>query len=56
MCRRHRKQDRPFVFKLFDIFRHLRRWGTVDKIKKFRRDVPREVLTPLNYLMYNALK
>ena len=42
MRRMHRKQDRPFVFKLFDIFKHLRGSGTVDKIKKFRRDVPRE--------------
>ena len=33
-----RKHDRLFVFKLFDIFKHLRGSGTVDKIKKFRRD------------------
>ena len=35
------KQDRSFVFKLFDISKHLRGSGMVDKIKKYRRDVPR---------------
>ena len=39
-----RKQDRSFVFKLFDISKHLRGSGTADKIKKFRRDVPRGFL------------
>ena len=32
------RQDRSFVFKLFDIFKHLRGSGRVDKIKKYRRD------------------
>ena len=41
------KQDRSFVFKLFDIFKHLRGSGTVDKIKKFRRDSPSGVFTDL---------
>ena len=36
-----RKQDRSFVFKLFDIFKHHSRSGMVDKMKKYRRDVPR---------------
>ena len=44
MCQ---KQDRSFVFKLFDISKHLRGSGSVDKIKKFRRDVPREFLHTL---------
>ena len=38
-----RQQDRSFVFRLFDIFKHLRGSGTVDKIKKYRRDLPRAV-------------
>ena len=43
----HRKQDRSFVFKLFDISKHLRGSGTADKIKKFRRDSPSGVFTDL---------
>ena len=39
MCR---KEGRSFVFKLFDISKHLRGSGTVDKIKKYRRDNSRE--------------
>ena len=32
---------RRVVLVCFDIFKHLRGSGTVDKIKKYRRDVPR---------------
>ena len=42
-----RRQERSFVFKLFDIFQHLRGSGTVDKIKKYRRDIPSGVFTDL---------
>ena len=42
MCR---KQDRSFIFKVFDIFKHHRGSGTVDEIKKCRRDVPRGFLS-----------
>ena len=42
-----RKQDRSFVFRLFDIFKHLRGSGTVDKIKKYRRDSPSGAFTDL---------
>ena len=35
------KHDRSFVFKLVDIFKHLRGLKSVDKIKKYRRDIPR---------------
>ena len=38
---KRRKQGRLFVFKPFDIFERLRGLKSVDKIKKFRRDVPR---------------
>ena len=42
-----RRQDRSFVFKLFDIFKHLRGSGTVDKIKKYHWDFPREFVHTL---------
>ena len=35
-----RKQDRPFVLKLFDIFKHLKGLKSVDKIKKYHRNIP----------------
>ena len=35
------------VLKCFDIFKHLRGSGTVDKIKKYRRDSPLGVFTDL---------
>ena len=38
--------DRSFVFKLFDIFKHLRGSGRVDKIKKYRRDFPGSFYRP----------
>ena len=40
-----RRQDKSFVFKLFDIFKHLRGSGTVDKIKK----TPSGVVTDLGH-------
>ena len=44
-----RKQDRPFVFILFDIFKHLRGLYWVDKIKKYRRDNPLGIFTHLGH-------
>ena len=35
---------RRIVLKCFDIFKHLRGSGSIDKIKKFHRDVPWEFL------------
>ena len=37
----HHRRVRSVVLKCFDIFLHLRGSGMVDKIKKYRRDVPR---------------
>ena len=34
---------RPIVLKCFDISKHLRGSGMVDKIKKYRRDIPRRL-------------
>ena len=35
------------VLVCFDIFKHFRGSGTVDKIKKYRRDIPRDSFTHL---------
>ena len=47
MRQKRRKQGRPFVFKPFDIFKHHKGLGTVDKIKKYRRDSPSVMFTHL---------
>ena len=41
-----RRQDRSFVFKLFDIFKHLRGFKSVDEIKNYRRDYLGNVHSP----------
>ena len=37
------------VLKCFDIFKHLRGLKSVDKIKKYHRDIPRDSFTHLGH-------
>ena len=41
-----RRGVQPIVLVCFDIIKHLRRSGTVDKIKKYRRDSAESKLSP----------
>ena len=50
------EHDRSFILTFFDIFKHLRGSGTVDKIKKFRRDVPWEFLPSAAVGIYLSLR
>ena len=40
----HPRRVRSVVLKCFDIFKHLRGLKSIDKIKKCRRDIPRDCL------------